>query len=399
MTTKTLETAIAALRKGRIVLVIVDKGDRVESAMVVAAAHTTEARVNTMVRHGRGLVCVALSKAMGERLNLQPQTPNSRHPRAEDVMVSVEARHGVTTGISAADRAHTITLMGKEQSRAEDLISPGHIIPVTVSTKGVFARKEVPEAAVDLARIAGFPPAATYCKLLTPEGAVCSEEDVRSLSKELRLPLVRLQEIADFRTNQEVLVSCETETEYDTIYGTFKLRTYQSDFDEGRHLALVKGDTTLGNTMIRVHSQCLTGDVFGSLRCDCGEQLDKSLEEISKHGNGALIYLLQEGRDIGLTNKVKAYALQDAGQDTVEANISLGFEADQRDFRVAAQILTHLGINSCQLLTNNPRKVEALEQFGVEVSARIPLEITPEPHTLNYLAAKKKKMGHLLQKV
>lgn len=224
-------------------------------------------------------------------------------------------------------------------------------------------------------------------------------EQVEELAQAHGLPLVDLEDIARYRAHHEVLVSAEQEYEYETEHGTFTLKTYRSDFDESRHLALIIGDVSAGSPLVRVHSQCLTGDVFGSLRCDCGEQLEESLAKIAAEGRGALIYLMQEGRGIGLANKVRAYALQDDGLDTVEANITLGFEADQRDFRVAAQILTHLGVSECELLTNNPRKIDALQQFGVEVRKRIPLEISPEAHTHGYLAAKKQKMGHLLDKV
>jgi len=372
---------------------------KLSAACVTAAARTTPAHINFMVSHARGLVCVALSKLMGQRLNLVPQNPTSRHPRSEDVMVSVEARKGVSTGISASDRARTISVLGHTGTLPEDIIAPGHVIPVTVSPKGVFSRWQIPEGAVDLARLAGVTPAVAYCKMLCAEGKVMTAEQVTETAQAHGLPLVDLEDIAQFRAHHEVLVSAEQEYDYETEHGTFTLKTYRSDFDESRHLALIIGDVSSGSPLVRVHSQCLTGDVFGSLRCDCGDQLEESLAKIAAEGRGALIYLMQEGRGIGLANKVRAYALQDDGLDTVEANITLGFEADQRDFRVAAQILTHLGVSACELLTNNPRKIEALEQFGVEVRTRIPLEISPAAHTHGYLAAKKQKMGHLLDKV
>jgi 3,4-dihydroxy 2-butanone 4-phosphate synthase/GTP cyclohydrolase II len=399
MSEEKMERAISALRKGRMVVVTSRADGHEEAACVTAAARTTPAHVNFMVRNARGLVCVALSKLMGERLNLQPQMASSRHPRAEDVMVSVEARTGVTTGISASDRARTIALLGHTDTLADDVISPGHVIPVTVSPKGLYSRWQIPEGSVDLVRIAGFTPSAAYCKMLTPEGQLMTCAEAEFEARANRFPVVDLEDISQFRAHYEVLVSCEAEFDYETDHGTFTLKSYSSDFDESRHLALVVGDLSTGAPLVRIHSQCLTGDVFGSLRCDCGEQLEESIARIAEEGSGALVYLLQEGRGIGLVNKVRAYALQDAGQDTVEANLSLGFQADQRDFRVAAQILTHLEITACRLLTNNPRKIEALERFGVEVRERVSLEISPAAHTHGYLSAKKQKMGHLLDKV
>ena len=399
MSISNVERAITALRRGRIVLVTHRRADPPEASVVVVGSRTTPGHVSFMAVHARGLVCLAISQLRAQRLHLAPQSPSSRHPRAEDVLVSVEAREGVTTGISAADRAQTLRVLSDDRSAPEDLVSPGHIFPVAVDPRGVFGRPQVPEGATDLCRLAGFPPVASYCRMLTPEGAISPLSEVETLAAEHHLEIVDIEDLREFRTRQEILVTCETEEPFATAHGEFSLKVFRSELDTVRHIALVMGELSFGSPLVRVHSQCLTGDVFGSRRCDCGAQLDLALASIAAEGRGALIYLLQEGRGIGLANKVHAYALQDAGQDTVEANISLGFEADARDFGVAAQILAHLGVGACRLLTNNPQKLEALERFGLEVSERVALEVSPDEHTKAYLQVKKEKMGHLLEQV
>jgi 3,4-dihydroxy 2-butanone 4-phosphate synthase / GTP cyclohydrolase II len=394
-----VERAITALRRGRTVLVTHRRADPPQAAVVVVGSRTTPGHVSFMAVHARGLVCMAMSQLRAQKLHLAPQAPSSRHPRAEDVLVSVEAREGVTTGISAADRSQTLRVLSDERSSPEDLVSPGHIFPVSVDPRGVFARPEIPEGATDLCRLAGFPPVASYCRMLTEEGEISPIEEVESLADEQHIEIVDIDDLKEFRTRQEILVTREAEEPFATRYGEFSLKVFRSELDTVRHIALVMGELSFGDPLVRVHSQCLTGDVFGSRRCDCGAQLDLALKSIAAEGRGALVYLLQEGRGIGLANKVHAYALQDAGQDTVEANISLGFEADARDFGVAAQILAYLGVGACRLLTNNPQKLEALERFGLDVSARVALEVAPDEHTRGYLRVKKEKMGHMLEKV
>ncbi len=394
-----IDAAITALRKGRMVLLMQAGQDVEEGALVVLGSRTTPDHINFMSLHGRGLICVAISRLRAERLGLQPQSPNSRHPRAEDVLTSVEARTGVTTGISAADRSRTVRVLADERSGPDALVGPGHVFPVTVETRGVFGAQKIPEGATDLARLAGFPPVGTYCKILGKDGEILGAEGLRKLGKEYGLPVVNIEDIIRVRIRQEVLVQCEETRTQDTRFGQFTVHTYRSEFDHVRHLALVHGSISGAPPLVRVHSQCLTGDVFGSLRCDCGSQLEMAMQNISEAGAGIIVYLLQEGRGIGLTNKVRAYALQDTGQDTVEANLSLGFQADLRDFSVAAHVLEDLGVHACRLMTNNPRKIAQLEQAGIEITERIGLETSPDDRTRNYLKAKKDKLGHLLKQV
>ncbi|MBR59497.1 MAG: GTP cyclohydrolase II [Myxococcales bacterium] len=394
-----IDAAISALRKGRMVLLMQSTPDAEEGALVVLGMRTTPDHINFMSLHARGLICVAISRLRAERLRLQPQSPNSRHPRAEDVLTSIEARTGVSTGISAADRARTVRVLADERSEPDDLVGPGHVFPVTVESRGVFGAQKIPEGATDLARLAGFPPVGTYCKILGADGEILGATGLQKLAEEYNLPQVSIEDIMRTRVRQEVLVQCEETKAQNTRYGHFTAHTYRSEFDDVRHLALVHGNVTGTTPLVRIHSQCLTGDVFGSLRCDCGAQLEMAMEQISNDGAGIIVYLLQEGRGIGLTNKVRAYALQDKGQDTVEANLSLGFQADLRDFSVAAHVLEDLGVHACRLMTNNPRKIEQLENAGIEITERISLETSPDDRTRTYLKAKKDKLGHLLNQV
>jgi 3,4-dihydroxy 2-butanone 4-phosphate synthase/GTP cyclohydrolase II len=393
-----VDAAVSELRKGKMVLITIPRAEVPHGAFVVIGSKLTSAQVNLMVTEGLGLVCVAITRQRAEHLELRAQAPTSRHSRADHVLQSVEATAGVSTGISAPDRARTIRVISADNTTPKDLVVPGHIFPVSAENGGVFARPEIPEAATDLARFAGYEPSVAYCKILDEEGEVMSAEKVEALAKTKDMACVSVDDIVRARLLRTKVIREESSGDVNTLHGAFEYRVYKSDVDSVRHIAFFKGDLS-GTPLVRVHSQCLTGDVFGSHRCDCGDQLDEAIRLIAGEGKGVVVYLLQEGRGIGLANKLRAYSLQDKGQDTVEANESLGFDADLRDYSVAAQILSDLGIDQVRLLTNNPLKIEQLEASDLKVVERIPLELSPNPTTEDYLRAKKVKLGHLLTKV
>ena len=397
-----LDRALAALRKGR--LVIITDPDRPGRGAVLAGAadRATDDGVNFMVTHGRGpVVCLALPPDRLERLGL---TLQAQKPPAdldvEQYTISIEARDGVSTGISAADRARTLQVAADRRTRAEDLVTPGHLFPVLADPRGVLIRAGWAEAAVDLARIAGLQPAMGMCHILTPDGENPDANYIDAMAAEYRLPVVRVAGIVAHRLATETFVAQLVQSILPTRWGDFTCRVFVNELDGKQHLALSVGDIRGGAPVLtRVHSECLTGDILGSMRCDCGTQLSVAMERIAESGRGVLLYLRQEGRGIGLVNKVNAYALQDAGRDTVEANLELGFDADPRDFSLGAQMLSSLGVDRVCLMTNNPHKVQALRAFGVEVASRDPLEFAPCEHNVDYLRAKKIKLGHLLTKV
>ena len=393
-----VDAAVSDLRKGKMVLITIPDAEVSHGAFVVIGSKITHTQVNRMVTEGLGLVCVAISRQRAESLELRPQAPNSRHRRSLHVLQSVEATKGVSTGISAPDRAQTIRVISADNTLPDDLVVPGHVFPVSSENRGVFARKEIPEAATDLARFAGYEPSVAYCKILDEAGDVMPAEQVEEMAKANNMACVSVDDIMRARLLRTKVVREESVGEVNTSQGTFQYRVYKSDVDSVRHIALFKGDLS-GSPLVRVHSQCLTGDVFGSHRCDCGDQLEEALTLITEDGAGVVVYMLQEGRGIGLANKLRAYALQDTGQDTVEANESLGFDADLRDYSVAAQILTDLGVERVRLLTNNPLKIQQLEAAELEVVERVPIELAVNPHTKEYLRVKKSKLGHMLTKV
>jgi len=397
-TDQTLGAAIADIAGGRMVLVVDHLDHPRRGELCVAADLTTAEHIGFMAVHARGLVCVALVPATLRRLGI-PLMPADR--AAEDAPaygISFEARRGVSTGISAADRAATIRVAVDRRSGPADIVMPGHIPPIQVGEGGVLEQPGRMEAALDLVRLAGRAPAATVCTVLDDDGEVASGDGLRAFAQAHGIHVVAVDGVLQHRLRAELLVERLDETELESAHGgAFRAIAYRNKVDETEHLALVRGRLRPGEpTLVRVHSQCLTGDVLGSRRCDCGEQLIASLRAIAEHGRGVLVYLHQEGRGIGLANKIRAYALQDAGMDTVEANLELGFEDDQRDYGISAQILRDLGVARVRLMTNNERKISGLARYGIEVTERVALEVEPHADNIAYLRTKQEKLGHLL---
>lgn len=393
-----IDEAIAAMAAGRAVLVTDDERRENEGDIIAAAEKITPQLINFMATHGRGLVCVALSKARLQQLGISRMLPfGFDDPFRTAFMQSVDARTGITTGISAPDRSRTIRMLVDEATRPEDLVRPGHVFPLEAVEGGVLKRPGHTEAAVDLATLAGLKPAGVICEVLREDGEMMRMPELGAFARKHGMPVVSVGMIAQRRRQQETLIAFEEEIQLPTDLGTFRVRMYRSVMDGRHHLALILGQPWLEpSSLVRVHSECLTGDAFGSLRCDCGSQLRCAMEAISAEGHGVLLYLRQEGRGIGLEEKIRAYALQEKGFDTVEANEQLGHEADLRDYSVAAQILKELGIGRVRLLTNNPRKISGLQDYGIEVTERMPVVMPDGDHNRRYLATKKAKLGHLI---
>ncbi len=379
-------------------VILVDDEDREnEGDLTMAAEKVTPEAINFMAKNGRGLICLSLAPDIVDRLKLPLMVYDNRSSFKTAFTVSIEARNGVTTGISAADRAHTILTAVADDAKPDDLVQPGHVFPIRARRGGVLFRTGQTEGSVDLARLAGLKPAGVICEIMKDDGSMARMADLERFSKEHHLKIVTIADLIAYRMKTESFVHRAAETVLPTPFGEFKAVAFVNDIDSYEHLALVKGNIEAEREiMVRVHSQCLTGDVFGSFRCDCGNQLQQAMEMVQKEGLGVILYLQQEGRGIGLANKIKAYALQDHGRDTVEANRELGFEADLRDYGVGAQILVALGVKKMRLMTNNPRKMIALEGYGLEVVGRVPLETEPRPENLKYLVTKCQKLGHLL---
>lgn len=392
--------AAAAFRMGQMVLVT-DGAHRDRGGVVaVAADRASDDVVNFMATHARGIVSLALLKTQVERLGLGLQAESPLEPEREAYTVSIEARDGTTTGISAADRALTIRVAADPQSRPDSVVTPGHIFPVLADTRGVFFRHGWAEASVDLARIAGLQPAAAFCQILDTTGEVAMDEALDAFAGTHIIPAVDIAELAAHRMRTESCVSLLTQAMVPTPHGQFLCRVFRDTLTGGQHLALSMGAVrTADPVLVRMHSECLTGDVLGSRRCDCGLQLSEAMRRIATLGRGVILYLRQEGRGIGLVSKTQAYALQDQGRDTVEANLELGFEPDLRNFAVGAQMLLAIGVHRVHLLTNNPRKIADLERGGIEVTDRETLEVAPNAHSHRYLSTKKSKLGHLLTRV
>ncbi|MBF0318542.1 MAG: bifunctional 3,4-dihydroxy-2-butanone-4-phosphate synthase/GTP cyclohydrolase II [Nitrospirae bacterium] len=400
-TFNTIEEAIKDIAEGKMVILIDDEDRENEGDLCIAAEKITPDVINFMAKFGRGLICLSLTHEKIEQLNLPMMTSNNTSSFGTAFTVSIEARKGVTTGISAHDRAKTILTAIDPKCRPEDLARPGHIFPLRAKPGGVLQRAGQTEGSVDLASLAGLTPAGVICEILNDDGTMARVPELMEFSRTHQMKIVTIEDLIEYRLKNERLIKRVANVKCPTRHGgDFKAIAYENAVDDNVHLALIKGDLTSDEpVLVRVHSECLTGDVFGSRRCDCGEQLRKAMEIIDKEGRGVILYMRQEGRGIGLANKLKAYELQDKGMDTVEANLELGFKDDLRDYGIGAQILVDLGVKRIALMTNNPRKIVGLDGYGLEIVKRVSIEVTPCDKNMVYLKTKKKKMGHILDKV
>ena len=395
-----IEDAMEDVRQGKMIVIVDDEDRENEGDLMIASEKVTPEAINFMAKYGRGLICLALTEERTRELGLSMMVDDNESAFETPFTVSIDARNGITTGISASDRSKTIQTAINPQTTKSDLVKPGHIFPLRARKGGVLVRMGQTEASVDIARMSGLLPSGVICEIMDDDGTMARLPSLIKFTSKHNIKMITTKDLAEYRLQQETLVEEVVSTNLPTEFGIFNSVTFRNILDDQIYIALIKGGINPDiPTLVRVHSQCLTGDVFGSFRCDCGEQLKKSMEMIADNGTGVLLYLYQEGRGIGIINKLKAYALQDEGQDTVEANESLGFKPDLREYGVGAQILKKIGLGKLRLLTNNPRKIVGLEGYGLQVVERVSIEINPKQDNIKYLRTKKKKLGHLIKNI